>query len=114
MSTRRCGGWRRWWRAGAPPAEVFEAVTGEVGRLVGADEAALRRYETTARLPRSVPGAEPCLSSRWDTIPPEIFGEVASLLLMITGIVITAQHAPQVSGRTATERTGEQPAPQTA
>jgi len=31
---------------GAPPAEVFQAVTGEVGRLVGADEAALRRYET--------------------------------------------------------------------
>jgi len=31
---------------GAPPAEVFDAVTGEVGRLVGADEAALRRYET--------------------------------------------------------------------
>jgi signal transduction histidine kinase len=31
---------------GAPSAEVFDAVTGEVGRLVGADEAALRRYET--------------------------------------------------------------------
>jgi signal transduction histidine kinase len=31
---------------GAPPAEVFDAVTGEAGRLVGADEAVLRRYET--------------------------------------------------------------------
>jgi signal transduction histidine kinase len=31
---------------GARPAEVFEAVTGEVGRLIGADEAALRRYES--------------------------------------------------------------------
>jgi signal transduction histidine kinase len=30
----------------APPAEVFEAVTGEVGRLVPADAAALSRYET--------------------------------------------------------------------
>jgi signal transduction histidine kinase len=31
---------------GAPPAEVFDAVTGEAGQLVGADEAVLRRYET--------------------------------------------------------------------
>ena len=31
---------------GAPPAEVFEAVSGEVGRLVGADAAAVCRHET--------------------------------------------------------------------
>jgi signal transduction histidine kinase len=31
---------------GAPPDEVFEAVSGEVGRLVGADAAGLGRYET--------------------------------------------------------------------
>jgi signal transduction histidine kinase len=31
---------------GAPPAEVFEAVIGEVGRLVGADAAAVSRYAT--------------------------------------------------------------------
>lgn len=31
---------------GAPPAEVFEAVIGEVGRLAPADAAALGRYET--------------------------------------------------------------------
>jgi signal transduction histidine kinase len=31
---------------GAPQAEVFDAVTGEVGWLVGADEAVLRRCET--------------------------------------------------------------------
>jgi signal transduction histidine kinase/uncharacterized protein YoaH (UPF0181 family) len=32
--------------AGAPPADVFEAVTMEVARLVAADAAALTRYET--------------------------------------------------------------------
>jgi GAF domain-containing protein len=31
---------------GAPPAEVFDAVSAEVGRLVPADAAALARYET--------------------------------------------------------------------
>jgi len=31
---------------GAPPAEVFEAVTAEVGRLIPADAAGLVRYET--------------------------------------------------------------------
>ncbi len=31
---------------GAPPAEVFQAVVAEVGRLVPADAAALSRYET--------------------------------------------------------------------
>jgi signal transduction histidine kinase len=31
---------------GAPPAEVFEVVTGEVGRLIAADAAGLSRYET--------------------------------------------------------------------
>jgi signal transduction histidine kinase len=31
---------------GAPPAEVFETVSGEVGRLVGADAAGLSRYES--------------------------------------------------------------------
>jgi signal transduction histidine kinase len=31
---------------GAPPAEVFEAVCGEVGRLLHADSAGLSRYET--------------------------------------------------------------------
>jgi signal transduction histidine kinase len=35
---------------GAPPAEVFEAVSGEVGRLVGADAAALSRYEREGAL----------------------------------------------------------------
>jgi GAF domain-containing protein len=30
---------------GAPPAEVFQAVVAEVGRLVPADAAALSRYE---------------------------------------------------------------------
>jgi signal transduction histidine kinase len=31
---------------GAPPAQVFQAVSGEVGGLVGADAAGLRRYES--------------------------------------------------------------------
>jgi signal transduction histidine kinase len=31
---------------GAPPAEVFEVVSAEVGRLIAADAAALSRYET--------------------------------------------------------------------
>jgi signal transduction histidine kinase/uncharacterized protein YoaH (UPF0181 family) len=35
---------------GAPPGEVFEAVIGEVGRLVGADAAALSRYERDGTL----------------------------------------------------------------
>jgi signal transduction histidine kinase len=35
---------------GAPPAEVFEAVIAEVGRLLSADAAALSRYETDTTL----------------------------------------------------------------
>jgi signal transduction histidine kinase len=35
---------------GAPPAEIFEAVIAEVGRLISADAAALSRYETDGTL----------------------------------------------------------------
>lgn len=35
---------------GAPPAEIFEAVIAEVGELIGADGAAISRYETDGTL----------------------------------------------------------------
>jgi hypothetical protein len=43
--------------------------------------------------------------------PADIFGQVASLLLMAAGIVITARHSPQVVGRSPTEQATTQPAP---
>jgi hypothetical protein len=43
--------------------------------------------------------------------PAAIAGEVASLVLMIIGIVITSQNSPQVSGPAEAMPTGQQPAP---
>ena len=45
MSRRRCGGSRPWWHAGVSPDELFSAVSNEVGRLFGSDQAAIGRYE---------------------------------------------------------------------
>ena len=43
-SRRRCGASPPWWRRAPRPAEVFEAVSAEVARLVHADAATLSRY----------------------------------------------------------------------
>jgi hypothetical protein len=53
----------------------------------------------------------PWLGVRLRGDPAEIFGQVASLLVMITGIVITAHCAAQVAGRTATGQTSKQETP---
>jgi hypothetical protein len=52
------------------------------------------------------------LDVRVRSSPAAIAGEVASLLLMIIGIVITSQNAPQVTGPAEATPIGQQPAPQ--
>jgi hypothetical protein len=47
------------------------------------------------------------LGVRLRSSPTDIFGQVASVLLMAAGIVITAHHAPQVAGPGAS-RTSQQ------
>ena len=44
-SRPRCGGWRRWSPARRRLAEVFAAVTTEVGRVLGTDYTSLFRYD---------------------------------------------------------------------
>jgi GAF domain-containing protein len=50
---------------GVPPAQLFEAVSAEVARLVPADAAALARYEPDGMLPRSVAGPAPGPTTTW-------------------------------------------------
>jgi drug/metabolite transporter (DMT)-like permease len=45
--------------------------------------------------------------------PAATVGEVASLLLMVTGIVFTARHAPQVTGGAATDQPSQEGSPVT-
>jgi hypothetical protein len=54
------------------------------------------------------------LDVRVRSSPAAIAGEVASLLLMIVGIVITSQHAPQVTGPAEAMPIGQQRAPVSA
>jgi hypothetical protein len=44
------------------------------------------------------------LGLRLRSSPTDIFGQVASVLLMAAGIVITAHHAPQVASRAPAEQ----------
>ena len=50
------------------------------------------------------------LDVRVRSSPAAIAGEVASLLLMIIGIVITSQSSPQVTGPAEAVAAGQQPA----
>jgi hypothetical protein len=47
------------------------------------------------------------LGVRLRSSPTDIFGQVASVLLMAAGMVVTAHHAPQVAGRAPAEQTSK-------
>ena len=69
-SRRRCGGWRRSWRKAWRPAEIFSAVSEEVGRLIGSDTAAVVRFEhdppaiVVVGVGQSIPGIP--IGTRWE------------------------------------------------
>jgi hypothetical protein len=107
---------------GGGPAAVFTnwpvyvlAVIGPAGYILNQD--AFQRGRFLAPVLAIITTADPVISIglgvlwlgvRLRSSPAEIFGQVASLLLMVTGIVITARHAPQVADRAAAERTSRQ------
>jgi drug/metabolite transporter (DMT)-like permease len=100
---------------GGGPAQVFTnwpiyvlAVVGPVGYILNQD--AFQQGRFLAPVLAIITTADPVISVGLSVLwlgvrlrggPADIFGEVASLLLMITGIVITAHHAPQVTSRAA-------------
>jgi hypothetical protein len=51
------------------------------------------------------------LGVRLRSSPTDIFGQVASVLLMAAGIVITAHHAPKVTGQAPAEQTSKRGVP---
>jgi hypothetical protein len=93
------------------PIYVF-AVVGPAGFILNQD--ALQQGRFLAPVQAIMTTADPVISIglgvlwlgvRLGSSPADIFGQVASLLLMAAGIVITARRAPQVVGRAATNRT---------
>jgi hypothetical protein len=110
---------------GGGPAQVFTnwpiyvlAVVGPVGFIL--NQNAFQQGTFLAPVQAIITTADPVISIGLGVLwlgvvlrssPADIFGEVASLLLMTAGIIITARVAPQVAGRAATERTHEQAAP---
>jgi hypothetical protein len=80
------------------------AVVGPVGYILNQD--AFQQGRFLAPVQAIITTIDPVLSIglgvlwlgvRLGSSPAQIFGQVASLLLMITGVVITAHHAPQMS-----------------
>jgi drug/metabolite transporter (DMT)-like permease len=110
---------------GGGPGRVFThwpiyvlAVVGPVGYILNQD--AFQQGRFLAPVQAIITTLDPVVSIalgvlwlgvRLHNSPPEIFGQVASLLLMITGIVITAHNAPQAAERTATGPTSEEQTP---
>jgi hypothetical protein len=110
---------------GGGPAQVFTnwpiyvlAVVGPVGFILNQD--AFQQGTFLAPVQAIITTADPVISIGLGILwlgvvlrssPAAIVGEVASLLLMTAGIIITARVAPQVAGRPVPERTQEQPAP---
>lgn len=93
-------------------------VVGPVGYLL--NQNAFQQGTFLAPVQAIITAADPVLSValgivwldvRVRSSPAAIAGEVASLLVMIIGIVITSQHAPQVTGPAEATPTGPQPAP---
>lgn len=96
---------------GAGPARVFTnwpiymlAVTGPAGFIL--NQNAFQQGKFLAPVQAIITTADPVISialailwldARLRGGPPAVFGEVASLLLMTAGIVITARHSPQVA-----------------
>jgi drug/metabolite transporter (DMT)-like permease len=97
------------------PAELFTnwpvyilAVVGPVGYLLNQD--AFQQGTFLAPVQAIITSADPVISIGlgilWlhvhvNNSPAAIAGQVASLLVMVAGIVITAEHAPQVMGSPA-------------
>ena len=95
-------------------------VVGPVGYLLNQD--AFQQGTFLAPVQAIITAADPVLSValgivwldvRVRSSPAAIAGEVASLVLMVIGIVITSQHAPQATGpaRNATARNRPSPSP---
>jgi membrane protein YdbS with pleckstrin-like domain len=97
-------------------------VTGPVGYLLNQD--AFQQGTFLAPVQAIITSADPVISIAlgilWLDVhvrntPAAIAGEVVSLLVMIVGIVVTAQHAPQVKGTgTASPAPGETAASESA
>ena len=97
------------------------AVVGPLGFLLNQD--ALQGGAFLAPVQSIITTADPVisigLSLVWLNVtlrssPGAIFGEVASLLLMTAGIVITSHHAPHVAGSAAADQASGKPAPEKA
>lgn len=100
---------------GGGPGQVFThwpvylvAVVGPAGFILNQD--AFQQGRFLAPVQAIITTADPVTSIGLGVIwlgvrlrggPADLFGEVASLLLMVAGIVLTARHAPQVTGRAA-------------
>ena len=107
---------------GGGPAKVFTnwpiyvlAVVGPAGFILNQD--AFQQGTFLAPVQAIITTADPVISIGLGVLwlgvvlrggPADIFGEVASLLLMTAGIIITARVAPQVAGHPATAK---QPVP---
>jgi hypothetical protein len=97
------------------------AVVGPLGFLLNQD--ALQGGSFLAPVQSIITTADPVISIglslvwlnvRLRSSPGAIFGEVASLLLMTAGIIITAHHAPHVAAGAAAEQASGKPAPENA
>ena len=100
---------------GGGPGQVFThwpiylvAVVGPAGYILNQD--AFQQGRFLAPVQAIITTADPVISIglgvvwlgvRLHSGPADVFGEVASLMLMVAGIVLTARHAPQVTGRAA-------------
>ena len=94
-------------------------MVGPVGYVLNQD--AFQQGTFLAPVQAIITAADPVLSItlgivwldvRVRSSPAAIAGEVTSLLLMIVGIVITSQNAPQVTGPAEATPIGQRPAPQ--
>jgi hypothetical protein len=110
---------------GGGPARVFTnwpiyvlAVVGPVGFILNQD--AFQQGTFLAPVQAIITTTDPVISIALGVLwlgvalrnsPADIFGQVASLLLMTAGIIVTARVAPQAAGSAPTEPIGEQPAP---
>jgi hypothetical protein len=107
---------------GGGPARVFTnwpiyllAVVGPVGFILNQD--ALQEGTFLAPVQAIITTADPVISIALGVLwlgvvlrssPVDIFGQVASLLLMTVGIIMTARVAPQAAGSPPTEPASEQ------
>jgi hypothetical protein len=110
---------------GGGAAQVFTnwpiyvlAVVGPAGFILNQD--AFQQGKFLAPVQGIITTADPVISVGLGVLwlgvhlrssPAAIFGQVASLLLMVTGIVITARHSPQVMAQAPTEEISTQSAP---